>query len=215
MLQVSYVSRTREPMSSGELLDLLLECREKNKKRGITGMLLYGNGTFLQAIEGEDDLIDELVAKIKDDPRHEEIQMLHRRPIDAREYAEWSMGFELVSEADLSDVEGLANFAPDDFTFEYLAGHDPIVDSLLEHYREPHWDQVIGELDAKERVIKHLEQALNNAHDQVRIARLALGSITEAARNGEPIESVLKICETTLTAMRSSGTKPGRSQGDT
>jgi hypothetical protein len=206
MLQVSYVSQTTEPMSSRDLLNLLLECREKNKRRGVTGMLLYGNGTFLQAIEGDDDVIDELVAKITDDSRHDKIQMLHRRPIEAREYAEWSMGFEFVAEEDLRDVEGLTNFVPDDFTFEYLAGHEGIVDKLLEHYREPHWHQVIGELDAKERVIQHLERSLNTMRDQVRIAQLALESVTEAAHNGEPGEAVLRICETTLASMRGSPT---------
>jgi hypothetical protein len=190
-------------MSSAELLDLLLQCRENNKAIGVTGMLLYGNGVFLQAIEGEDDVIDDLVTKIQDDPRHEEIQMLKRKPIEEREYAEWSMGFEQVTDTDLTGVEGLANIAPDDFTFEYLAGHGPIVDKLLEHYREPHWDQVIGEFDAKDRTIRHMEKALNHVRDQVRIARLALETATEAIRNGEPSESVLKICETTLESMRS------------
>jgi len=202
MLQVSYVSRTKQPMSSQDLLELLLECRTNNEASGVTGMLLYGNGTFLQAIEGEDDVIERLVDTIQKDPRHDRVQMLNRESISKRQYADWSMGFENVSDADLSNVEGLANFAPDDFTFDYLSGHGPVVDKLLQHYREPHWEQVIGELEAKDRVIEHLESALGQVRDQAKIARLALESVTEAARKGESSESVLRICESTLASMR-------------
>ena len=52
-------------MAPSQLLDLLLECRENNRSSGVTGMLLYGNGTFLQVIEGEEPVIDDLVEKIQ------------------------------------------------------------------------------------------------------------------------------------------------------
>ncbi len=202
MIQVSYVSRTSQPMSSEELLELLLECRKNNRAKNVTGMLLYGNGTFLQAIEGEEETIDGLLEVIKSDPRHERFQLLHRKPIERREYADWSMGFDRVDGDSAKDIEGLANFAPDDFNFDYLTGHEPIVDKLLQHYREPHWEQVIGELDAKDRVIRHLEEALKQVRDRAQIARLALEGVTDAARRGESTESLLELCESTLDALR-------------
>lgn len=202
MIQVSYVSCTKEPMSSEALLELLLECRRNNQACGVTGMLLYGNGTFLQVVEGDDQVVDELVEKILKDSRHDDIQVLSRKSIAEREYAEWSMGFEQFSDEDLGKVEGLANFRPDNFTFEYLSGHGPVVDSLLQHYRQPHWDQIIGELDAKDRVIRHLEEALARVRDRVQITRLALEGITEAIRQGKPSEPLLKLCEATLESLR-------------
>lgn len=36
MLQVSYVSQTKEPLSPPALLDLLLQCRRNNKEMGVT-----------------------------------------------------------------------------------------------------------------------------------------------------------------------------------
>ena len=202
MLQVSYVSQTKEPLSPPALLDLLLQCRRNNAAMGVTGMLLYGDRTFLQVIEGEDAVIDDLVATITRDPRHEEVKLLHRKPIDEREYGKWSMGFERVSADDLGDVEGLARFSVDDFTIDYLANNEPIVDMLLQRYREPHWDQVIGELDAKDRVIRKLETALRQVQDQAKVARLALEAVTEAARNGDDTTRLLRLCESTLEAMR-------------
>ena len=202
MLQVSYVSQTAQPMQCSELLDLLLQCREYNGENGITGMLLYGNSTFLQVIEGEDGVINSLVNKIEADPRHNQIEMLSRKEINDRDYASWTMGFEQISDEDIGNIEGLRNFESNDFTVEYLSGHGPVVDKLLQHYREPHWDQVIGEFEAKDKVIRHLEGALNQARDQARIARLALESITETAKQGAPSEAVLRICEATLKTMR-------------
>lgn len=193
MIQVSCVSRMSKPMSSEELLELLLECRRNNREKDVTGMLLYGNGTFLQAIEGEEETIDGLVDLIKADRRHEEFQLPFRKPVEHREYADWSMGFDRVDDESMTGMEGLANFAADDFNFDYLTGHGPVVDRLLQHYREPHWEQVIGELDAKDRVIKHLEAALQQVRDRTQIARLALEGVTEAARRGESTLASLRL----------------------
>lgn len=212
MIQVSYVSRTAHPMSAEELLALLFECRTNNRRLNVTGMLLYGNGTFLQAIEGEDEVIDGLVDRICSDARHGEVEMLNRKEITERQYAEWSMGFDEVSDEELENVEGLRDFGAEDFNFEYLVGHAPVLDALLDHYREPHWDEVIGELDAKDRVIRHLEHSLSRVRDRAALARLALEGITEASRKGQPNESLVRLCESALNSLRPEQTaKPGSS----
>ena len=202
MIQVSYVSRSKETMTAADLLALLYECRSKNQRRQVTGLLLYANGTFLQAIEGEEDVIDSLIDTICQDDRHAEIQMLQRKEIPERQYSEWSMGFDEISDESLKDVEGLRDFGAVDFTFENLSGNAAVVDSLLQHYREPHWDQVIGELDAKDRVIRHLERSLSTMRDRAALARLALESITEASRQGQPQESLIRLCESAVEALR-------------
>jgi hypothetical protein len=61
MIQISYISSATEPMSTQDLLRLLQGCRENNAGRGVTGMLFYCNGTFLQVLEGEERVIDELL----------------------------------------------------------------------------------------------------------------------------------------------------------
>lgn len=202
MIQVSYVSRSQEPMSAEDLLALLHECRSKNERRDVTGLLLYGNGTFLQTIEGEENVIENLIDIICKDKRHAEIQMLTRTEIPTRQYSEWSMGFDEISDETLQDVEGLRDFGAVDFTFEKLSGNAKVVDKLLQHYREPHWDQVLGELDAKDRVIRHLEGSLSTMRDRAALARLALESITEASRKGQPQESLIRLCESAIEALR-------------
>ncbi|ESQ17397.1 MAG: hypothetical protein N838_23400 [Thiohalocapsa sp. PB-PSB1] len=165
-------------------------------------MLLYGNGTFLQVIEGEDDIIDHLVAQILIDPRHAQVQMLSRKTIPTRQYADWTMGFEHVTDEKLQGIDGLKDFTADDFNFDYLIGNEPVVAQLMDHFREPNYDELIGEIYAKDKVIDHLKNALAQVRDRAQIARLALESLTEATRKGQPTDSLLPMCDTALESMR-------------
>lgn len=203
MIRVTYVSHISEPLSSQQLLALLLQCRTNNAAQGITGMLIYGNGTFLQTLEGDEDVIDPLMEEISKDGRHEDIRLLTRRPIESRQYADWNMGFAQVTDEALKDVDGLKDFAAEDFTFDYLIGHEPVVASLMEHFREPNFDQLIGEIYAKDKVIVHLKTALAQVRDRTQLAHLALESLTEAVRNGESTEALLPMCDSVLSSLRS------------
>jgi hypothetical protein len=202
MIQVSYVSRTREPMSADQLLGLLLQCRDNNTAMGVTGMLLYGNGTFLQAIEGEDAVVDGLIGRILKDPRHADIELLGRRAIDRRQYAEWSMGFERVTDAGLQEIDGLRDFGAKDFNFDNLLRNEPVVEKLMEHFREPHWDPLIRELDAKDKVIAHLRQGLAQARGRLEIATLVIESVTTAGREGPLSPPLVQLCESALGALQ-------------
>ena len=202
MLQISYLSRARAPMSSAQLLELLLQSRSNNLERGITGMLLYGNGTFLQVIEGDDAAVDRLVDRISEDSRHDGIQLLGRREIQQRQYSDWSMGFERVTDEGLQQVEGLHDFGERDFNFDYLSRHGGVVETLMEHFRAPHWDPLIRELDAKDKVIDHLSRRLARARSSVEMASLVLESVTEASRQGGLSEEHQRLCESALRSLR-------------
>ena len=136
MIQISYISSATEPMSDQALLGLLKECRERNAGNGVTGMLLYGNGTYLQVLEGEDRTIDDLVERIRKDPRHSDMQILHRTQIDRRQYPDWSMGFKRLSGRALRNVEGLHGFGEKDFNPDNLVRNDRLVQSLMDHFRK-------------------------------------------------------------------------------
>lgn len=202
MIQVSYVSRAAEAMSSADLLALLHQCRTNNTRTGVSGLLLYGNGTFLQTIEGEPDVVDPLYAQIFEDKRHEAIELIYRKEIPERQYSEWSMGFDEISDESLKGIEGLRDFGAVDFNFSTLTGNREVVETLLQHYREPHYDQILGELDAKDRVIGHLERTISTMRDHAALARLALESLTEASRQGRPNDALLDLCEKSLKALR-------------
>ena len=61
--QMMYSSKAVQPMSTQDLRGILDDAREGNVARGVTGVLVYADGVFLQILEGEEDtvLLGELV----------------------------------------------------------------------------------------------------------------------------------------------------------
>jgi hypothetical protein len=189
-------------MSQEALLSLLQQCLANNEASGVTGMLLYGNDTFLQVLEGSETSVDEVIAKIRQDPRHTQIQILYRRPLAERQYNDWSMGFKLVSAQQLRGISGLADFGERDFNAEYLVQHDAVVDTLMEHFRTPHWDPLIRELEAKDKVVEHLKKALTHTRGCIEIASFVLENIARASRSGQLNEEQIRLCESALATLR-------------
>ncbi len=202
MIQIVYISSAVTPWSTEQLLELLQQCLKNNAARGVTGMLLYGEDTFLQALEGEDSVIDGLVEKIARDPRHAKVQFLHRRAIERRQYSDWSMGFKRISDRELTGIKGLKDFGVKDFNFDYLVSNEDIVGTLMDHYRAPHWDPLVRELDAKDKVIEHLEKALKQSRGSVEIATLVLESIADAGKAGTLSDRHIRLCESALADLR-------------
>jgi hypothetical protein len=71
---------------------ILRTSRLSNQANGITGLLAYAHGVFLQVIEGEEAVVEALFSRILTDPRHNNTQVLHRGEISERIYADWGMG---------------------------------------------------------------------------------------------------------------------------
>ena len=93
MFYMLYISTAVKPMNYDDFSALLQQCRDSNNKRGITGMLLYQNGTFMQMIEGEKQVVLDLYDKILKDDRHTGVHTVLTGDIKARNFEDWSMGF--------------------------------------------------------------------------------------------------------------------------
>jgi hypothetical protein len=202
MIQTAYVSRAAEAVTPESLLALMQQCLSNNEASGVTGMLLYGNGTFLQVLEAEEAVLNTVVEKIEKDPRHSKIHFLYRKPVENRQYSDWSMGFRRVSAQGLNNGAGLSEFGAKDFNFDYLIEHEGVVETLMEHYRVPHWDPLIRELDAKDKVIEHLKKALSHTRGCIEIASFVLENVAAASRSGRLDEQQLRLCESALDTLR-------------
>ncbi len=202
MIRVTYISQEASPLSADALLGLLSECHRNNTARGLTGMLLFGNGTFLQSLEGEREVVEALMQKIARDPRHTGMKILRQDSINERQYVDWSMGFERVTEKTLADIPGLRDLGLRNFNAEYLGKHGEVVDTLLERHRAPHWDPLVRELDARDKLIKDLRSGISRARNDVEMAALVLETVVEVAKDGRLDEAHLELCRTTLRALR-------------
>ena len=192
MIQLSYLSTATQPMGAEPLSALLQQCLCHNPGNGITGLLLYGNGTFLQALEGEEDVVTPLYEKIARDPRHADVKCLNSKTIEARQYPEWSMGFRRMVEADLSDVEGLRDFNKTNLNADFLAVNAAVREDLMSHYAS--WDPLLREVDEGERHVKHLPEVLRRAQGGIEIARLVLEGIVDAHATGGVDDRHAKMC---------------------
>jgi uncharacterized membrane protein (DUF373 family)/acylphosphatase len=166
MIQIAYISKATQSMSQDDLEEILRASRENNGRLGITGMLLYGNNTFVQILEGEEKAVNELINKIKRDPRHADFHVLKKKTIDQREYADWSMGFKQVSGKEFQAVKGLEQLVEKDFNRTFLEGHASIVESLMEHFRKEQLRKAGQEelsLDHEDRLIQILHQTIRAA----------------------------------------------------
>ena len=91
LVRLLYASRARDAECSA-IDDILSECRQHNPVTGITGILCYGGGIFLQAIEGGRMAVSELFGQIQRDARHKDVVLLHYEEISERRFGGWTMG---------------------------------------------------------------------------------------------------------------------------
>ncbi|MBC7918635.1 MAG: BLUF domain-containing protein [Rhodoferax sp.] len=71
---------------------ILAQSRQYNPTCGITGILCYGGGIFLQAIEGGRMAVSDLYGHIQKDVRHKDVVLLHYEEISERRFGGWTMG---------------------------------------------------------------------------------------------------------------------------
>ena len=93
MYYLIYLSSAVKPMNYDELSALLKQCRNNNLRLGVTGMLLYQKGTFMQMLEGEKQVVIDLYDDIKKDERHTGFHIVLTGDIEERNFEDWSMGF--------------------------------------------------------------------------------------------------------------------------
>jgi Sensors of blue-light using FAD len=116
MSHVVCISTASHLLTKAELQAMLKETRETNAQVGITGILLYKDGTFLQALEGDQEAVTKLVSRIKEHPKHRDFQMLLRGTSEHRLFPDWSMGFRDLTDNSLKCIPGFSDFLNTPFT---------------------------------------------------------------------------------------------------
>ncbi|MFP7761148.1 BLUF domain-containing protein [Marisediminicola sp. LYQ134] len=129
LLSVVYTSFGDHEFDEEQLGGLLRQSRRNNAESGITGMLLYRGGRFLQVLEGPRDAVRSLLATIGEDSRHRGMRVLFEEALTERHFAEWTMGHARVSEP--------AGEAPPGFRSTFHDLDDPTdLDSTMRAVRE-------------------------------------------------------------------------------
>lgn len=115
-----YVSSAVRLLSFDDIAYLLKRARERNKEYGITGVLLYDQGNFMQYLEGPKDNLNVIYKIIQEDDQHTGIIILSRETIEKRQFGDWCMGFQT------KDFEGYVG----------SPGKRQLIELLLEHNQD-------------------------------------------------------------------------------
>jgi hypothetical protein len=110
VLSMAYLSSASVPFSDGDLATLLLNSRATNGRLGVTGMLLYRDGQFLQVLEGPENAVRDRYARITADPRHRDVQRLLEDTVTERQFPEWTMGYRAVTDSVAEQIPGYEDF---------------------------------------------------------------------------------------------------------
>lgn len=92
LVRCLYASRAVEPQASSTLDRILEKSRRNNLPRGITGLLCFSNGIFVQVLEGGREPVSTLIGTIYSDNRHTALQLLMFEEIGERHFGNWTMG---------------------------------------------------------------------------------------------------------------------------
>jgi hypothetical protein len=99
VFQLIYTSAATQEFWPDDLFALVEKCRSKNAPRGLTGMLLFHQGQFLQLLEGPESAVRDCFNMVQRDPRHASIEILMTGTRADRDFPGWTMGFEQPGDA--------------------------------------------------------------------------------------------------------------------
>ncbi|MEM7524132.1 MAG: BLUF domain-containing protein, partial [Pseudomonadota bacterium] len=91
IFRIAYASRAAYPMPSGEVVTLAADAADKNRRNAVSGVLFSGDGVFVQWLEGPQDAVCPLMARIEADPRHRDVAILSSGWAPTRRYRRWPM----------------------------------------------------------------------------------------------------------------------------
>jgi len=109
---LTYTSLARLDLEAADIEAILRTARDVNALEGITGLLIFNGTHFLQIIEGAPDAIDDLVERLRRDPRHSGFEVRDEREIATRNFPSWSMELVRVTGSYMEALETVSDRLP-------------------------------------------------------------------------------------------------------
>ena len=91
MRRILYVSEATAPFDPAIGAGIARNAPKSNSAEGVTGLLVCFNANFLQVLEGENEMVDQVLNRIRRSSKHRNIRILLDEEITSREFGSWSM----------------------------------------------------------------------------------------------------------------------------
>lgn len=105
MFELTYRSVAQKGLTEEDIRDILNTATEFNNSHDISGCLVLHGGYFLQVLEGEQKVVQELYEQITQDPRHYDVTLLWEGNKESRSFEGWSMAFKELEQEDTHFLE--------------------------------------------------------------------------------------------------------------
>lgn len=93
VIQLVYASEAANNLTDLDVLDILQKAQDRNHTLKVSGLLLFDGRTFIQLLEGEVAIVENLYSVISQDPRHKHVELLGRFPVEAPAMPTWAMAY--------------------------------------------------------------------------------------------------------------------------
>ena len=137
LFHIIFVSTATSMLSELALFELLCTTRARNERRGLTGLLLYSDGRFMEVLEGPESDVREVFESILRDPRHKNVDLLRFEWLEQRHFLDWRMGFRTLHDA-VDDIEGFSRFLEPGFDLSVFQNSSIEAYRMLLAFRDDH-----------------------------------------------------------------------------
>lgn len=107
-------SATGTTGSVSHLSAIVSESQRNNERDNLTGALAAHRGRYIQVVEGPAEALDALLRRLEDDPRHRDVVLFGREPIQTRLFGRWPMVRAVITPAHGTALDSLVDH--DDLT---------------------------------------------------------------------------------------------------
>ena len=91
--RMAWSSVPSSSFSAARLGEIVGPARWSNKCNDVSGMLLYTGVHFLEILEGEESVLNEMWSRLELDDRHASLVRIGDEACNERRFADWKMGY--------------------------------------------------------------------------------------------------------------------------
>jgi len=104
LIELIYTSLAKADTDKAAIRDILASSERNNSANAITGLLLFDGDRYIQILEGAESEVENLFHVISADPRHKNLELLHKGPVLGRSFESWRMAYEALPKGLLDEL---------------------------------------------------------------------------------------------------------------